>query len=964
IPFIVYANGSIEELTYEGVSERDPGQTGDVVYVYDALGYMRDINNFIELAYYQLNILPEDAPPELQPRFIEDAAFLSPDGVASVNIGYRLLNSDESRAFGINDPGQVVGINRETNRAFVFNRANNPDNHSVTNLGTLPGGNYSAAYAINNQGQIVGVSTSAAGSRAFIYENGTMQDMGISYAGDPEKRDGIDINNLGQVVVTSAAGEPLIYQNGIVTNVNDWLRPEYGDLGYSITEAKGINDLGYIIAQGTFDGTERAFLLVPTFQEVNRNINVGNISTFGETVVLEGAEIYLEGESIVTQGGSIEFNGKTIVDSNLVIDSSITDDSVGNPDAESIDSLDSESEVTVAGGDITFTDTLNSNSAGDQNLTIKAGAGDISFENNVGDANPVFDFVVEGAGKLTANEDITVDNELRLEVINEIATANMTAAGLANISLGTVDEDIFASSGNVTMGNVEALSLEVANNGNFTAGDLTTSDGGINVISLNELTLGQLTATNGSINLISGTAGIGVNGNVAGDLGFIATAPLDITTNQITSAQDAVILKSSQGAVSVNGSVSANGEVSLASANDLTAKGVISEDGGVALLSATGVVNYSGLISSVEDISLASAKDLTVNQRIKTELGTISVVSTEGSVKVNTALNSGFNTYVAAKRNVTTLGIRSLGDVALESEFGRVIANGNIRSGGGDIYLSGLSRVNVGNVISLGGNISVVSNGSSIKTGYIRTDSQDRQGNVDLNALTNVKVAGVVNVDGTDYSIYAGEAGKVNITHQQLRRRSNDDFVIGSISRSGTLALASTSPVISYTFPIPLPVIIGTSIVGTLAIFAVILDAGETAPAHQSQINPITSKPYFDEAEFELVKQLTPKQRDEIREWVNSQTGRQVQLDPEVVFKEGKIDDDGCFTAEMPIHYGDWIDERNYGLVNITHSVYAEQITGAKGDYFVVEPDSGLAALFDGLVKSRGQIVGLGLEPV
>ena len=128
---------------------------------------------------------------------------------------YSLLDSKDSRAFGINDWGQVVGINRETDRAFVFDSIN----YTITNLGTLPGGDYSAAYAINNQGQIVGVSNSSSGSRAFIYENGTMQDMGVSYTGNPESRVGIDINNLGQAVVTSAEGEPFVYQDGVVTKL-------------------------------------------------------------------------------------------------------------------------------------------------------------------------------------------------------------------------------------------------------------------------------------------------------------------------------------------------------------------------------------------------------------------------------------------------------------------------------------------------------------------------------------------------------------------------------------------------------------------------------------------------------------------------------------------------------------------------------------------------------------------------
>jgi probable HAF family extracellular repeat protein len=518
-------------------------------------------------------------------------------------------------------PAELVHLHR--NKSTLSNNYNN----SLTNLGTLPGGISSAAYAINDQGQIVGVSTSSSGSRAFIYENGVMKDMGIPYTGDPEKREGIDINNVGQAVVTSSAGGAFIYQNGVVTNVNDWLTPEVVNLGYTVTEAKGINDLGYIIAQGTkSDGVNHGLLLIPTFKNVNRNINVGNISTFGETVLLEGAEVYLEGQSIVTQGGKIESNGKTIVNSNLVIDSSITDEYVGNPNA---DSVISQSGVKVAGGDVLFTDTVNTNSTGDQNLTLKAGAGDIAFKNTVGDTNPVFNLTVEGAGSLTTTgKDLTVDNELKLEVINDIATANISAQGLIDISLGTIGEESFASSGNFATGNIEALSLEVANNGNFTAGNITTSNGDLDVISLNQLTVGQLSATNGTVDLISGTKGIKVGGTAKGDNGFIAVARLDIVTNQITSSEDAVILKSSQGAVTVNGSVTAFDEISLAAAGNVTVGAVTSNDQSVTLISATGIVNSSGAVLGIEDVTIASAKSLTIDQKIQSKFGTIDLVST------------------------------------------------------------------------------------------------------------------------------------------------------------------------------------------------------------------------------------------------------------------------------------------------------------------------------------------------
>ncbi|MEL6438902.1 MAG: hypothetical protein AAFQ80_06575 [Cyanobacteria bacterium J06621_8] len=956
IPFLVFGDGTVEEFTYGegGAGRPSPNSSGaDVVYTYDPLAHPRDINNFVEVASYQLNTLPENAPPELQPRSFEDANFQSPGGAASVNIGYEFLKSDDSRAFGINDLGQVVGINRETNRAFIFNRADDPDDHSITNLGTLPGDDYSAAYAINDVGQVVGVSTGASGSRAFIYENRTMKDLGISYTGDPEKRDGIDINNLGQAVVTSAAGEPFVYQDGVVTNINDWLRPEVTDLGYTVTEAKGINDRGQIIAQGTLAGSDRGLLLNPTFKLVNRNINVGNISTFGETVVLEGAEVYLEGESVTTQGGIIESNGKTIVNRNLVIDSSITDDSVGNPDAESIDSVDSESEVTIAGGDITFSDTLNSNSAGEQSLTIKAGAGELEFAGEIGDESPLFDLMVEGAGKLTADGDLTVGNELHLEVINEITMANITAAGLANISLGKVGEDIFASSGNVTLENVEALSLEVANNGSFTAGDLTTSDGGINVVSLNNISAKKLISTNGAINLISAMGGISIENTVEGDLGITALASQNINTKELISAQNFVILKSNNGGITVNGSIMAYGDISLASPNNVSIKDASSSNGGVALISTSGSTVYDGLISSMEDVTVASAQDLVINRRIKTDLGRISLISQKGSVKTQIVLNSGFNVEVVANSNIDILGINSSGNVDLKSISGRVNIMGNIKSGGGDITISGLKRVNSGNIISKGGDISIISNQNSIKTGYIRADSENGGGDLYLEALKFIKVTNRINLEGNDYSIYAGEESIITIIQQQTRGKiiGDKNFVIGDISLSGTEAdIRGQYAFIPSPNPQPNPIAPFIDF-----IFRAIKEAFESSPTpeptHVIDINPVTAKPYVDDLERQLNEQLTEAQKKRLNELLHKKTRRGELIFKDEEYRKGKVDDrTGCFTSELNQHLGDTPRYPYPGL-------YATYVTGSIGDYLVVASNSAANyAFYDGLVKPNGAV--------
>jgi probable HAF family extracellular repeat protein len=50
--------------------------------------------------------------------------------------------------------------------------------HTMTGLGTLPGGSSSLADGINAVGQVVGYSDSAGGQHAFLWQNGAMTDLG------------------------------------------------------------------------------------------------------------------------------------------------------------------------------------------------------------------------------------------------------------------------------------------------------------------------------------------------------------------------------------------------------------------------------------------------------------------------------------------------------------------------------------------------------------------------------------------------------------------------------------------------------------------------------------------------------------------------------------------------------------------------------------------------------------------
>lgn len=124
-----------------------------------------------------------------------------------------------SYASDVNDSGQIVGyfefVQDSWGTAALFS------NGTITNLGTLGGGASSFASAINNLGQIVGYSRLPfqGPTHAFLYSDGSM----------------LDLNNL-------------IDPNS----------------GWTLTEAKDINDLGQIVGWGEINGQTHGYLLTPT----------------------------------------------------------------------------------------------------------------------------------------------------------------------------------------------------------------------------------------------------------------------------------------------------------------------------------------------------------------------------------------------------------------------------------------------------------------------------------------------------------------------------------------------------------------------------------------------------------------------------------------------------------------------------------------------------------------------------
>ncbi len=145
--------------------------------------------------------------------------------------------------YSVNSSGQVTGqatVSGQT-RAFLYS------NGTMQNLGTL-GGDTSVGYSINDAGQVVGYSYAAfGGARAFMYSNNSLIDLSPSIGGDYSIAYGL--NNGGQIIgdrgieyrpdIQKEISHGFLYSNGSLQDL--------GTLGGLNSTARGINSLGQVV---------------------------------------------------------------------------------------------------------------------------------------------------------------------------------------------------------------------------------------------------------------------------------------------------------------------------------------------------------------------------------------------------------------------------------------------------------------------------------------------------------------------------------------------------------------------------------------------------------------------------------------------------------------------------------------------------------------------------------------------
>lgn len=190
-----------------------------------------------------------------------DAPFLYHNGVMT-DLGTlgSYVSGQWNAALGVNDHRVITGTAWDASgkyQGFVWRRG------VMRSLGTL-GGTWSEGSAINNNNQITGLAYLQGDTvaHAFLWQKNNMTDLGALPGGQFSW--GFGINDDGVVVGLSVdannADRAVIVENGAMSDLNA-LIPQGS--GWQLEIAYGINQAGQVVGEGMIGGQRHGFVLTP-----------------------------------------------------------------------------------------------------------------------------------------------------------------------------------------------------------------------------------------------------------------------------------------------------------------------------------------------------------------------------------------------------------------------------------------------------------------------------------------------------------------------------------------------------------------------------------------------------------------------------------------------------------------------------------------------------------------------------
>lgn len=206
----------------------------------------------------------------------------SPNSMSGAAVDLPLASVGTSN-FGINSAGNVglsaTASGGSASYVWVPDSPNGTTGTTSASIGALSGGNTTWEQSINDSGQIAGYATISGGAtRGFLWTpatpNGTSGSIiNLGLIAGATTVEAIGINNLGQVVGFAQVGSNsrafLWTQQDLIVDLNSLVAQ--GGSGWNLTVAYGINALGQIVGEGTYDpdgaggvaAVTHGFLLTP-----------------------------------------------------------------------------------------------------------------------------------------------------------------------------------------------------------------------------------------------------------------------------------------------------------------------------------------------------------------------------------------------------------------------------------------------------------------------------------------------------------------------------------------------------------------------------------------------------------------------------------------------------------------------------------------------------------------------------